>query len=139
MNEGLAQIFETAVLEAGELRVGHADPERLKRAQTLAAQGKLVPMRDLLQVGRDAFVALHADQKSVTDRTYLTAWAVGFHLAFQKRILGTTEFDKYLAALNAGANPLTAFTELVKQDVEDYEKTLHAYIKHLMPDGSVQK
>jgi hypothetical protein len=139
MNEGLAQIFETAVLEAGELRVGHADPERIKRAQALAAQGKLVPIRDLLQVGRDAFVALHADQKSVADRTYLTAWAVGFHLAFQKRILGTTEFDKYLAALNDGTNPLTAFAELVQQDVEDYEKTLYIYIKHLMPDGSVRK
>src|SRR5262249_46323398 len=33
LNEGLAQIFETAILEAGELRVGHADPERLKHVK----------------------------------------------------------------------------------------------------------
>src|SRR5207245_3675606 len=33
LDEGLAQIFETAILEAGELRVGHADPERLKHVK----------------------------------------------------------------------------------------------------------
>ncbi len=29
LNEGLAQIFETAIFEVGELRIGHADKERL--------------------------------------------------------------------------------------------------------------
>ena len=29
-NEGLAQIFETAIVEVGELRVGHADPVQLR-------------------------------------------------------------------------------------------------------------
>ena len=33
LNEGLAQIFETAIIEAGELRVGHADAERLARVK----------------------------------------------------------------------------------------------------------
>src|SRR5262249_11218184 len=29
LNEGMAQVFETAVFEAGELRIGHADRTRL--------------------------------------------------------------------------------------------------------------
>ena len=39
-NEGLAQIFETAIVEVGELRVGHADPNRLKavRGRSRAAR-----------------------------------------------------------------------------------------------------
>ena len=34
LNEGLAQVFETAVFEAGELRLGHADRLRLEKAVT---------------------------------------------------------------------------------------------------------
>src|SRR5205814_1233933 len=113
LNEGLAQIFETAVLEAGELRVGHADRDRLDRAQALLKEGGLLPLRDLLRAGKESFVALHADQKAAADRTYLAAWAVAFHLAFEKRVLGTAGFDAYVAAGNGGADPVAAFAGLV--------------------------
>jgi len=34
LDEGLAQIFETALVEAGELRVGHAERSRLATRST---------------------------------------------------------------------------------------------------------
>src|SRR5207253_3002021 len=48
LNEGLAQVFESAVVEAGELRVGHADRDRLARAKDGVRKGELVPLERLL-------------------------------------------------------------------------------------------
>lgn len=139
LNEGLAQIFETAVLEAGELRVGHADRDHLVRTQTLIKESGLVPIGDLLRAGKESFVALHSDQKSIADRTYLTAWAAAFHLTFEKKLLGTPELDAFLTAINAGADPATTFAELVGMDVKTYDRALRDYILHLLPDGTLRK
>lgn len=139
LNEGLAQIFETAVLEAGELRVGHADRDRLDRAQGLLKAGGLLPLTDLLRAGRESFVALHTDQKAAADRTYLTAWVVAFHLTFERRLPGTAGFDAYLAAVNGGGDPVAAFEALVGRDAAGYEKELYAYLTRLLPDGTVRK
>src|SRR5208283_1264672 len=43
LNEGLAQIFETALVEAGELRVGHITPIRLTNIQEAVKKGEVVP------------------------------------------------------------------------------------------------
>ena len=136
LNEGLAQIFETAVLEADELRVGHADPERLARVQTLL-RGKtgLVPLAELLRSGKEAFLAEHAAQQSAADRAYLTAWAVTFYLTFEKRVLGTEEFERFLASVNRGEDPLAAFADWVGQDVTAVEADLGAYFLRLRSDG----
>lgn len=80
LNEGLAQVFETAVVEAGELRADHPDKDRLQRAKDwlkLKNGNSLVPLGDLLATGRDAFLASHADQKAASDRAYLTCWGAG--------------------------------------------------------------
>src|SRR5262249_32393225 len=55
LNEGLAQIFETALVEANELRVGHVDKVRLPKVQALASRGELVPVADLLKAGPKQF------------------------------------------------------------------------------------
>jgi hypothetical protein len=139
LNEGLAQIFETAVLEAGELRVGHADPGRLTRAQDLLS-GKnpagLVPIAELLRAGKDAFVAAHTADRGGSDRAYLTAWAVTSYLTFDRRLVGAKPFDAYLAAVNGGADPVAAFEKLVGKDLPAFEAGFRAYLAALRPDGS---
>jgi hypothetical protein len=138
LNEGLAQIFETAILEAGELRVGHADADRLGRAQSLLKAGRLVPITELLKAGKESFVALHADQKAASDRTYVTAWVVAFHLTFEKRLLGTERFDAYVSAASRG-DPVPAFEALVGGDAAGYEAELYAYLEKLMASGAGRK
>src|SRR5262249_173715 len=59
LNEGLAQIFETAQIDAGDLRIGHADPARLTRAKDLLKKGDLVSMTDLLRSGHKQFALSH--------------------------------------------------------------------------------
>jgi Protein of unknown function (DUF1570) len=138
LNEGLAQIFETAVLEAGELRVGHADPDRLRRAQEAVKGGTLVPVADLLKAGRETFLAAHADQAAAADRAYLTAWAVAFQLTFDAHLLGGPAFDRYLKEATAG-DPAAAFARLVGAGPGEYQRRLHEYLTKLNPDGTVRK
>jgi hypothetical protein len=142
LNEGLAQVFETAVVEAGELRADHPDKDRLQRAKDWL-KGKngrtLVPLGDLLATGRDTFLASHADQKAASDRAYLTSWALAHYLTFDRRLIGTEAFHKYLAAVNGGGDPKRAFAELVGQDLAAFEKDWHAYLTRLQPSGALAK
>ncbi len=158
LNEGLAQVFETAVVEAGELRADHPDKERLQRAKDWL-RGKdgrgvrgepaggsppkngvpLVPLGDLLVTGRDAFLASHADQKAASDRAYLTCWALAHYLTFDRRLIGTDAFHKYLAAVNGGGDPKAAFAALVGKDLAAFEKDWHAYLTRLQPNGALAK
>ena len=127
LNEGLAQIFETAVVEAGELRVGHADEDRLARVRALLAEtapGGLVPVADLLRADEASFLAAHAGDRGPADRAYLTSWAVAFHLTFDRHAVGTPKFEAFLREVNAGGNPVAAFEALVGRSVPDYEREL---------------
>ena len=92
LNEGLAQLFEGAVVEGTELRVGLPDAERLEKVQDLL-RGKgtaagLVPVADLLRAGKDSFLAAHDDQRTAADRAYLTSWAITYWLTFDRREVG---------------------------------------------------
>jgi hypothetical protein len=142
LNEGLAQIFETAVVEAGELRADHPDTERLQRAQDRLKGkngGALVPLGDLLTTGRDAFLASHADQQLASDRAYLTCWALAHYLTFERRLIGTDSFREYLIALNSGENPKQAFAKFVGQQLPAFEKDWHTYLLRLQPNGTLAK
>jgi hypothetical protein len=137
LNEGLAQIFEAALVEAGELRVGHADKVRLKEAQAALRRGDLVALPDLLRSGRDQFVVRHASELQTSDRSYLTSWAVAFYLTFERRLLGTRAMDEYVQALHRHADPVDAFRRLVGQEPARFETEFRQYLSELRPDGTV--
>jgi hypothetical protein len=142
LNEGLAQLFETAVVEAGELRADHADRVRLEKSKN-AIRGKsglrLVPLAELLTAGKEAFLAHHADERAAADRAYLTSWGLAHYLTFGRRVIGTPKFRDYLAGVNAGADPRAAFEGLVGQPLPAFEADWHGYMLKLLPDGTVGK
>ncbi|MBA4191154.1 MAG: hypothetical protein C0467_24505 [Planctomycetaceae bacterium] len=142
LNEGLAQVFETSVVEAGELRADTPDNERRNRVKDWL-KGKngntLVPLSDLLVVSRDAFLASHADQKASANRSYLSSWALAYYLTFDRRLIGTEAFRKYLVAVNSGGDPRQAFVGLVGKDLAAFERDWHAYLLRLNPDGTLAK
>ncbi len=137
LNEGLAQIFETPILDGGELRVGHADRERLARAKELVEKKQFLPVSELARTSGQAFKVLHSIQKSSADRIYLTAWATTFHIVFEKRLLGTKKWDQYLITVNSGGDPVTALENLLGMPLETYDQQLATYISRLRPDGSL--
>jgi hypothetical protein len=137
LNEGLAQIFETAFVEAGELRVGHADLARLNTAQMALRTKELAPLNELLVSGKDQFIVRHATDKQTSDRYYLTSWAVAFYIAFERRLLGTKAMDDYVKSLKRGQDPVAAFEKLTGQSVAAFEKDFHRYLSVLRPDGTI--
>jgi hypothetical protein len=139
LNEGLAQIFETAVVEAGELRVGHADAERLRRAKAAVRAGDLVPLADLLRATSKSFLVVHADDQRFSDRAYLASWSLAFYLTFHERLLGTRKLDDYVQALARGGSPIAEFERLVGKPLRRVEKEFHQYLLDLRADGTMKK
>jgi Protein of unknown function (DUF1570) len=135
-NEGLAQIFETAIFEVGELRVGHADKERLEAVRLALARGTLLPLTDLLRSGPAQFQVAHNSAQKASDRHYLASWALAFYLTFGRKVLGSKAMDIYVRALKRGADPLEAFRDLVGQPLAEFEKGYLQYLKSLRHDGT---
>jgi hypothetical protein len=139
LNEGLAQIFETAILEAGELRVGHADPEWLKHVKEAVRKNQLVPVADLLKADSDKFLVGHASQQQASDGYYLGSWALAFYLTFDQRKLGTLELDEFVRSTRNGVEPQDAFCKLVGEPLPRFEESFHRYLRNLRADGGSAK
>ncbi len=137
LNEGLAQIFETAVFEVGELRIGHADRERLEAVRGALAKDALLPVADLLRSKANAFLVGHDGNKQTSDRYYLASWALAFYLTFDRKVIGTPALDIYVRQLQRGTDPLEAFRELTGQPLSAFERDFLHYLNHLHPDGHV--
>ncbi|MFO0875911.1 MAG: DUF1570 domain-containing protein [Gemmataceae bacterium] len=138
-NEGLAQIFETAIVEVGELRVGHADKERLTSVRKALAAGTLLPLVEVLRSEPRHFLTAHTSEQELTDRFYLAAWGLAQYLMFERRIVGTARLDEYVRALGRGVDPLLAFRDLVGKPLDAFEKEFHSYLSRLRPDGTTGK
>lgn len=100
---------------------------------------RLVPLSDVLHANRDAFVTKHADETAAANRAYLTCWALAYYLTFEKRLVGTEKFRKYLIEVNSGGDPPTAFETLTGQPATVFEREWHAYLLKFQPDGSLGK
>ncbi len=137
LNEGLAQIFETAVFEVGELRIGHADPERLEAAKQAVKKNELLPVADLLRSGGKQFQVAHDSDKQISDRYYLASWALAYYLTFDRKLLGTPALDSYVRQLKRGTDSLEAFRELTGQPLAAFERDFVDYLMRLYPDGRV--
>jgi hypothetical protein len=139
LNEGLAQIFETAIVEAGELRVGHADKDRLERAKECLRKGEMMPLGELLVSGSKHFIVQHRGDRLASDRNYLASWALASYLTFDRRLLGTTQLDEFVRSMNKKDNAEQAFTKLTGQKLPAFEKEFHAWLTKLQSDGSLME
>jgi hypothetical protein len=136
LNEGLAQIFETAIVEVGEMRIGHADPERRSAVLKALKDGTLLPLEELLRAGHKQFQVAHGDNRQVSDRHYLASWALAYYLTFDQKVLGTPALDEYVRSLRHGTDAAEAFRTLVQRPLPEFEKAFREYLAHLRPQGS---
>jgi hypothetical protein len=137
LNEGLAQLFETAIVEVGELRADRADPERVRNVRLAIADGKLPSLKELLASDSPQFLVNHARERQVSDRYYLASWGLAFYLTFERRLLGTKALDDYIKALQRGTDPLQAFQDLVGMPLAQFEKEYLQYLQQLPTEENV--
>jgi hypothetical protein len=138
LNEGLAQIYETALVETGELRVGHVDSDRLAAVQEAVRKNKLLPLSELLVSQPKHFQIAHQSEALISDRYFQASWAVAYFLRFDRKLLTNEALDKYVAELHRGANPIEAFRDFVGQPLSEFEEQFRKYIVRLRADGSLR-
>jgi hypothetical protein len=139
LNEGLAQIFETAIVEAGGIRVGHAPADRYNALKDAIAKKQLLEVTPLLKSGPKQFLVAHGDQKQVSDRYYLNSWALAFYLTFDRRLLGTPALDRYVQSLKRGTDEVEAFRMLTGgKSLSQFERDYRDYLARLRADGALK-
>jgi hypothetical protein len=131
LNEGLAQVFESAVFEAGELRIDRPDPTRLREVQTLLKKGELLSPAQLLKSGPKDFLVEHGTDRQNSNRYYLASWAYAYYLIFERRLLAGKAMDEYVRSLQRGADPKAAFCEFTAQPLPGFDKEFRRYMQRL--------
>lgn len=137
LNEGMAQVFETAIFEAGELRIGHADRVRLEKAKEDLAKKEFPPLKDVLTAGRNVFVVTHAGKRPEADRAYIATWALASYLMFDRRVLGTAALDEFVKSTAKGADPMAAFEKFTGQTTAEFEKAFQNWLRKLQSNGTL--
>lgn len=139
LNEGLAQVFETAFVEAGELRANWPDQKRLAAVRALIAQNRFPSLKRTLAGAPDHFLAMaepNPEDRETSREAYLSSWIVTYYLVFEKRLLPGPKLDDYLKALANAADPVAAFEQWTGEPLARFEEGIRIWITKLRPDGT---
>ncbi len=132
LNEGLAQIFETAILEGAQLRVDAPASQLLTQLKSDLASQPRLPIRELLAADDGAFLVPHRRQSTASDRHYLYAWGLSYFLLFEMPGSLSERLDQ-LVARNAAADPAERFSTVTQQSVEAFEARWRQEMLRLKP------
>ncbi|MEI6037058.1 MAG: DUF1570 domain-containing protein [Planctomycetota bacterium] len=120
LDEGLAQVFETAVIEAGELRLDAADPHRLGLLQELLGSGQSPPLAYVLCADQKQFLIGHGGTASTSRQVYLMSWGLAFHLALLDPLLSPAAIEALVAPTDR-IEPVRQFEQLVGMPINQFE------------------
>jgi hypothetical protein len=131
LNEGLAQIFEAGLLEAGVLRVDAPEPRALAFLKDDLQRAPL-PLAELLTADHRAFLVPHGGSGATSARHYAYSFGVAYYLTFERGVLGSTALDEFVRAEGAsGDSPIRRFEKLVRQPLPEFERQWREYILNL--------
>jgi hypothetical protein len=123
LNEGLAQAFEVAQYDGDSLRIDAPDRQRLGRLQA-ELRARPLPLADLLLAEEREFLGPHG--QTDTQRHYLYAWGLAWHLAFQEHLLASPRLDEYVARSSVDLDPIARFERLTGQSLAQFERRWRA-------------
>ncbi len=130
LNEGLAQIFESAQLDADTLRIDAPDPVRLKLLQRDFAGEPPLRVADVIQADDDDFLDSHRQDEA--ERLYRYAWGLAYFLTYEQNLLGGEDLDQYVA--NPGNfGPTARFTRLTGVPLPKFETAWRNAMLDLKP------
>jgi len=123
VGEGLAELYEiTQQLDGGKsVVIGRAPAHHVE----LLKASTMMPIKELVAVGRDASVYNEGNRRSVL---YAQSWALVHYLTLGSPVRAP-QFRKYLGALRAGTVPADAFAEVFGADVAALDRELFDYVR----------
>ena len=122
LNEGLAQIFETGLLEADTLRIDAPDPTNLTLLIKDLQEDQPLTLAELLLAEPGAYLIAHDATATTSRRHYLYAWGVVYFLTFENSMLGSSALDEYVHAENP-RGPRGRFEDLVQVPLAEFQAT----------------
>lgn len=122
LNEGLAQMFEEGLLEAGTLRLDAPSRKRLSALQSELHSQSDAPkaLAELLTADALRFLATHSTSAEVSQRHYLYSWGLAHYLAVRQPILDTQRVDRYVALNQGEHTPIARFEQLVGEPLAEF-------------------
>ncbi len=122
LDEGLAMVVESGVLQSDTLRLGAPSTASLKLLRDEIRRGAYLSLADLLAAGPEKFLeedAEHRDPDSA--RYYAYAWGLAHYLAFEKRLLSSPALDAYVAKGAKGLAPARRLERLVGEPLSRFQ------------------
>jgi len=132
--EGMALMFESALLESDTLRIDAPNRAALKTLQADLRSRHPLTLAELLAADREAFL-IDDDAQAPTDRLYAAAWGLVYYLAFERDLLTRAKLDRYLAGLAAAdrttRSQVQRFEQVVGQPLAEFESQWRAAMLRL--------
>jgi hypothetical protein len=127
LDEGLAQVFETAPLDAGEMRLDAPDPRRLKALQELLSRPDSPSLTELVRSGPELFLVGHGTGRRESRDRYLMAWGIALDLAILDPVLSRQALERLSAApahpgADAAEDRIAEFERLVGLPTDAFEQ-----------------
>jgi len=123
LNEGLAQLFETAEPQSGTLRIDAIDADRLGRLAADLNGDNALRIREVLAAGPESFLDRQRGRQF-----YLYAYALAYYLAFETGSFSAARLDDYVCPASASATPTERFVRLVGDELESFESRWRQWV-----------
>jgi hypothetical protein len=130
LDEGLAQIFETAQLDGDTLRIDAPDPVRLDYLQRDLASEHPMAIVQLLDAADDQF--LDSSGGETARRLYLYAWGLAYYLTYEQNLLDIQRLDRYVANPD-GLGSVARFTQWIGIPLPRFETAWRKAMLDLKP------
>jgi len=121
LDEGLAQVFETGLLEAGELRLDAPDPRRLARLADLLAAEPRGMLGAVIDGGEEQFVVGHGNAAATSRRAYLLAWGLAYDLVLGAPALSVRGIEEAARSGPQDGGERARFERLVGMPLDEFE------------------
>lgn len=118
LEEGLAQLYETAHLDVDTLRIDAPDRERLAALAADLKSPSPLSLAELLAAEDRVFLAAHLDGRPTAARHYLYAWGLAYYLVFGPPGLDTAGIDMLA---RQDSDPHERLEKIVRMPLAEFE------------------
>jgi hypothetical protein len=128
LNEGLAMVFESALVESGSLRLGAPNRPALEALQADFKTGRPLPFARLLAADAGDFLVPAGAPTDFSNRYYAHAWGLVYYLTFERQLLTAPKLDAYVAMSEETTAPVPRFERLADTPIAAFQERWQEYL-----------
>jgi hypothetical protein len=133
LNEGLAEFFRQGQFRGGQLVIGQAPMVPIMNLRRLIADGKFLPVADIVNMTHDEWNAAVAAKGAKAAPLYQEAWAMVHCLEAADNGKYQAAFIQYMSMVSRGIAAGQAWERSFGAPPAAFEKRLREYIQTLKP------